>query len=52
MIAYLDDLTILQNSALHKTKHCVTIKCETLSSAFTLRFEVESSNSLSIKTKT
>lgn len=38
MIAYLDDLTILQNNALHKTKHCVTIKCEALSSAFIQTF--------------
>lgn len=29
MVAHLDEFTILWNNALHKTEHCVTIKCET-----------------------
>lgn len=30
MIAHFDDLTVLQNNALHKTKHRVAIKRETI----------------------
>lgn len=48
---HLDELTVLWNSALHKTEHRVTIKWETFSSAFTLMFKVESSNSLWMKIK-
>lgn len=51
MVGHLDEFTILWNNALHKTKHCVTIKCETYPLAFTLMFKVESSNSLCIKIK-
>lgn len=51
MVAHLDELTVLWNNALHKTKHHVTIKCETFPWLSPWCLRLKSSNSLWTKIK-